>query len=318
MHPVVSKVIKNLFQRKPDILQAIKENMKKKGFSKAHPIILGRGPWTENPVIIDGYTRYEVAEELEIECEYDVIYFDTEDKAIEHAIYLQRARRNMTDAELVSCIQVLDTRKTPGRPANKLASCDANLVSSVSIPSQAESVTLPESEESQRDPDSTEDTGSKSSPVNQNKGKSAKETADLLGISTSKVERTRVVLAEDAPDEIKKDVLSGKKSINRASKEVKELRKAKTKFSKRATKECSDVSSSEPSDDAISTTPEPEPDKILQFKSPSNGFDERVEKILARIEALPTPEQEQILGNIEELLTDIEDKWLSRESGLEC
>ncbi len=43
MEPVVSEVFRNLFPRKPDISKSIMENMKEKGFSKAHPIIVGKG-----------------------------------------------------------------------------------------------------------------------------------------------------------------------------------------------------------------------------------------------------------------------------------
>ena len=86
MEPTTSDLFRNLFPRKPEILESIKANMKENGFSKAHPIIVGRGPWTENPVIIDGYSRYDVAQELEIEFEYTVQYFETENEAIDYAI----------------------------------------------------------------------------------------------------------------------------------------------------------------------------------------------------------------------------------------
>lgn len=72
MEPTTSEVVRNLFPRKPDTFQAIKKHMKEKGFSKAHPIIVARGPWTEFPVIIDGYCRYDAANDLEIEPVFDV------------------------------------------------------------------------------------------------------------------------------------------------------------------------------------------------------------------------------------------------------
>jgi hypothetical protein len=40
--------------------------------------------------------------------------FPDEDSALEYAIHNQRNRRNLTDAELLRCIEVLDRRKERG------------------------------------------------------------------------------------------------------------------------------------------------------------------------------------------------------------
>lgn len=201
--PVILDVFRNLFPTKPNILDQIKENMKEKGFLKSLPIIVGKGPWTGGPFIVDGHTRYDAAKSLGIQPVYDdnIRYYETELDALKEAIYLQISRRNMTDAEIISCIEAVDKVKSPGRPTKELASLDANL-DSVST-----------------------DTAITRPPLH-NKCKSAKETAEIVGTSTTKVEKARVVLA--APAKLKEEVLSGKKSIHSASEEAKALKKSKT------------------------------------------------------------------------------------------
>ena len=207
MEPVILDVFRNLFPTKPNILDQIKKNMKEKGFLKSLPIIVGKGPWTEGPFIVDGHTRHDAAKSLGIQPIYDtnIRYFETELEALKFAIYLQKVRRNITDADILSCIEAVDKVKSPGRPIKELASSDANL-----------------------DSDSFDNGGTEPSLLNENKGKSAKETADIVGTSISKVERSRVVLAVDTPSKLKQEVLSGEKSIYSASNEAKALRKAKT------------------------------------------------------------------------------------------
>jgi len=47
--------------------------------------------------------------------------------ALKYAIKCQRNRRNLTQAEIMKCVQEVDKLKTAGRPAkNKLASHEAN------------------------------------------------------------------------------------------------------------------------------------------------------------------------------------------------
>ncbi|MGQ9688863.1 MAG: hypothetical protein ACUVXF_08780 [Desulfobaccales bacterium] len=99
--------------------------------------------------------------------------FEREDEARAYAIHLQKNRRNLTDAEIIRCIEALDRRKQAGRPSEKLASSDANF----------------------------------------KKGKSAQETAKVVGVSQIKVERARTVLAQ-APEEVKEAVKAGEMSIN--------------------------------------------------------------------------------------------------------
>jgi protein gp37 len=117
--------------------------------------------------------------------------FATEDEALAYAIHLQRNRRNLTDAEIIRCIEALDRRK-------------------------------------QRGGDHKSENYKKSKPPNggidSGKSVSAKETAKVVGISLRKVERARTVL-EHADEPVKEAVKAGEMSINRAYQLTQEKRK---------------------------------------------------------------------------------------------
>jgi hypothetical protein len=84
----------------------------------------------------------------------------------------------MTERDMLRCIAAVDKRRGAGRPTKELASNDANFSA----------------------------------------GKSAKETAQIVGTSRAKVERARRVLSN--PKE-KQAVLNVKKSIYKAAQDIK-------------------------------------------------------------------------------------------------
>jgi hypothetical protein len=166
----------------------------------------------------------------------------------------------------------VDNRKTAGRPAKKLVSDDTNF---------------------------------DSSETNRNKGKSAKETAELLGTSTTKVERARSCLADDTPDEIKNDVLSGKKSINQGSKEARKLRQARKNASMKPAEEgLPDVDITRHVD-TEPATPESDSENMLQFGRRMKECDP-VDAIVSRINSLPDPVKNQVLLKINDILLEAE------------
>ncbi len=128
-------------------------------------------------VVIDGHTRLQAAKKANI-YQIPVIFksFCSEEIALKYAIACQKNRRNLTDSELVACVVELDKRKQAGRP--KL---DEN----------------------------------KLAPHGANYGKSAQETAELLGINHRKVERIRTVM-DNADDEVKRMVKTGRMTVNSA------------------------------------------------------------------------------------------------------
>jgi len=136
-------------------LEAIAKDMKGRGFDPAAPIVTWDG------IVIDGHTRLEAARMNGIT---DVPTVDKEfadeDEAIAYAIHAQRARRNLTDADIVRLVGELDKRRTAGRPK----AGEEKLVTGVT-----------------------------------NK-KSSQETADMIGVNRGKVEKARAVLDKAAPE----------------------------------------------------------------------------------------------------------------------
>jgi ParB family chromosome partitioning protein len=133
--------------------------------------------WEEHSVVVDGHTRLRAAIKAKID-QIPVVFkrFTDENTALKYAIKCQKNRRNLTDSELVACVVELD-KKMPSGQRNDLA---ANLA-----------------------------------PCGARLGKSASETANLLGVSTRKVERIRTVM-DRAPDDIREMVRTGRMTVNSA------------------------------------------------------------------------------------------------------
>ena len=139
-------------------------------------------------VMIDGHTRLEAAEQLGIK-EIPVLQkeFKDEAEALEYAIHNQRDRRNLSDAELLRCVAAVDTPMTKQEAGKK-----GKEVSSGKL------------------------------EIKKPKVESHKETAKKLNISESKVTDARTVLGDE---DAVKAVESGKKTISKAAKEVREKKR---------------------------------------------------------------------------------------------
>lgn len=181
------KPFKEIFPIDVRIKNAIKKDMKTNGYDKSKPIDVWNG------ICIDGHTRLQAAKESGIDVVIFEHKFKTQDEAIRYAIHNQSDRRNLTDAEIMRCVQLLDKRKQAGRP-DKLAPPGANL------------------------------------------SKSSSDTAETIGISQRKVEKTRTLL-DHATEKTKKAVESGQMSINWAYKETQERRAYQVKKTFNATNE---------------------------------------------------------------------------------
>jgi len=179
----------SLFEVSDTVLNAVADHMRNHGYDESQPIVAwDRTQGGQGLIVIDGHTRLQAARRVELPhvCVAAVRFAD-QDEALEYAIHNQRNRRNLTDADLLRCIEALDRRKQQGERTD-LASPDAKLAPGTSG------------------------------------GKSAATTAKIAGTSQAKVERARTIL-EHADPETKEAVLSNKKSINKAYSETQQKRK---------------------------------------------------------------------------------------------
>ncbi len=169
---------RDLFPIDPKVLAAVAENMQEFGYDVSAPIVL----WRQEDVVLDGHTRLKAAQQIGLE-EVHVNYKDfvSIEDALEYAIHNQRDRRNMTEADLLRCVDALDELKERGGDRR--------------------------SEEAKSNP----------TPVGIEKNQSATATAKTIGTNRGKVEKARTVL--QAPTQ-KQAVLSGQKTINKAYNDV--------------------------------------------------------------------------------------------------
>ena len=174
-----------LFPIDSSVLSAIKARIDAHGYDESQPIVI----WDEEGVVVDGHSRLQAAMDLGLEeVPVHTKTFRDEDAALEYAIHNQRHRRNLTEAELLRCIEAVDRRQNRGGDRR--------------------------SEEAKSKPPN--------GGIEKSKSPSAQDTARIVGVSTRKVERARAVLAEpQAAAEVK----AGKKNISRAYQEIQANRK---------------------------------------------------------------------------------------------
>lgn len=182
----------DLFPIKEDVLSKIEEHIRENQFLISHPLDLAIWNGQKEPVCIDGHTRLQAALNLGLETVPVITHeLDSEDEALELAIHLQRNRRNMTDAEIMSCIQAVDARRRRGGDRR--------------------------SEEAKSKPQGC--------GIEESRSASAKKTAEIIGVSTRKVEQVRTI-TDHGEEDILESVKNGEISINRAYQETQKKRKA--------------------------------------------------------------------------------------------
>jgi ParB family chromosome partitioning protein len=114
----------SLFSIKPEVIEAIKADMAVNGFDPFKPVNVWRRP-DGSRILIDGYTRVKAAEDLGLlrVTAYEKA-FASEDEALAYAIHTQKDRRNLSDAELLRIIELVDRPQEGFRAP--LASFEAN------------------------------------------------------------------------------------------------------------------------------------------------------------------------------------------------
>jgi hypothetical protein len=176
----------DLFPINADLLAKIENDMREGTYDLSQPVILASWAGQEESVCIDGHTRLTAAINVGIgEIPIWTHEFDSEQEAIEHAIKLQQNRRNMSDADIMVCVALVDSKRHRGGDRR--------------------------SEQAKSKPKSDGNENSRSA--------SAKKTADKIGTSARKVEKARTVLTKGAP-EIVDAVKKNEMSIHKAYQEV--------------------------------------------------------------------------------------------------
>jgi ParB-like chromosome segregation protein Spo0J len=187
-HPL----FEGLFTINDELLAKIEQNMRDDNYDESQPIILATWEGQDDPVCIDGHTRLKAATNAGIEkvsvYSYD---FETEEDAFEYAVRLQSNRRNLTDGDLIQCIERLHERRPRGGDRRSDAAMEST----------------PQS-------------------CGKKKGRSAAamQTAEMLNICPRKVEQALTVINCGSP-EVKEAVLKNKMSINRAYQRTQKERK---------------------------------------------------------------------------------------------
>ncbi len=185
---ITKEPFEGLFPIDNHTLQAVIEDMKVNGYDPGCPVTV----WKGKRICIDGHTRLMAAESCGIK---DVPafgkHFESEDGALQYAIHCQRDRRNMTDADIVRCVEVVDKRK-------QLGGQESNVNAAKTNGSTEAAVSEPTSE----------------------------TTAKTVGTSASKVKKVRAII-DHADEKTKEAVKGGEKSIHKAYTETQKKRKPK-------------------------------------------------------------------------------------------
>lgn len=106
---IVAEPFKSLFLIHADVLSEITKDMQEKGFDRHQPIIV----WfdeLDKHIVIDGHTRLQAAQNLGIEKIWVMLRrFKDETEAMAYAIKKQRNRRNLNGADILNFVEKIDT-----------------------------------------------------------------------------------------------------------------------------------------------------------------------------------------------------------------
>lgn len=101
----IEKPFQHFFPIHNDTVLAIRIDMNANGYDPAFPVIL----WEKDHILVDGHTRLIAAKEAGLERIPALVKpFESEDDAILYAFHLQRNRRNLSDEQIIRCLEVLD------------------------------------------------------------------------------------------------------------------------------------------------------------------------------------------------------------------
>ena len=107
------KPFQGLFPIREETLKAVVEHMRVHGFDPSYPIVY---TFIDDKIaVVDGHTRLTAARMLDLDAVPVILKtFSSEEEALRYAIHNQRDRRNLTDADLLRCIETVDRLKARG------------------------------------------------------------------------------------------------------------------------------------------------------------------------------------------------------------
>ena len=151
----------DLYQIDPAVSARITEHMKANGYDNGQPITVWRHDLPggdQERVVVDGNTRLQAAREAGL-LMVTVVYrdFPSDTEALEYAIHNQRDRRNLTDAQILALVEMVDKPVTGFKEALPIA---------------------------------------RSQAIDGKPARSAELTAEVIGTGRSKVEEARTVLSD--------------------------------------------------------------------------------------------------------------------------
>ena len=116
----------SIFPMGDETLASIRQDMEVNGFDPVFPIVV----WEGRNIVVDGHTRFAAARALGLE-EVPVVFkaFDNEDDAVLYSFHIQRNRRNMSDDDILRCLEWLDKIQVPEKeasPAPKMTRKETN------------------------------------------------------------------------------------------------------------------------------------------------------------------------------------------------
>lgn len=190
--PKTTRLFRSLFPGNNGLVETIGNHMQENGYDQSQPIILWDRTEEEGRnalYVVDGHTRLVAAKQIGLPRVYvDRKKFPDEEAALQYAIHNQRDRRNITDADILRCIEAVDKLKFRGGDRRS---------------ESAKSKTSSEAIDSIKS--------------------SAAKTAKIVGTSKTKVEKARTLMRH-VDEDTKNDVLAGKKSLHRAYQEIQNKR----------------------------------------------------------------------------------------------
>jgi ParB family chromosome partitioning protein len=176
---LLEEPFKSLFPIRDEIKEAIKSHMQEHGYDESKPVDVWKRPSQDGfeYVLVDGFTRARAAKEIgKLTVTAYLHDFASVNEARDYAIHTQRDRRNLSDAEIMSILGLVDKKVAGFKGDSPLAPGGANA---------------------------------------EKPAKTAHRTAEEIGTSARKIERARKVSADpEMAAAVKKGELTINKGYN--------------------------------------------------------------------------------------------------------